>query len=165
MILLLPDQIGKMLPLTSSSTPLTGVSGRPVRMIHNALQATSVLSICGLTTANMNLLKDAGNKQFALEMELSGNSMREPSNGSVTWLKPTRPKEWTHHTDCLALMNFISMSSKNHAALKTNATQVNNALSSCGTEPKTANHGEMDLHAILGTKTFAHLKSNSDLPM
>ena len=88
-----------MLTLTGSTTPVTGMSGRPVRMIHNALQATSVLSICGLTTANMNLLKDAGNKQFALEMELSGNSMREPSNGSVTWSKPSKPKEWTHHTD------------------------------------------------------------------
>ena len=91
MIPLSRDQIGKMLTLTGYTTPQTGMSGKPVRKTMTALLDTSVLSTCGLTTANMRLPLDAGKKQFALETELTGNSMKEPSNGSVTPSNPRMP--------------------------------------------------------------------------
>ena len=84
MVPLLRDQIGKMLTKTRSSTPLTLLSGNSVRMTMTALLDTSVLVTCGLITANMRLPLDAGKKQFALETELTGNSMKDPSSGSVT---------------------------------------------------------------------------------
>ena len=88
---LLRDQIGKMLIKTRSSTPLTMLTGKSVRKTMTALLDTSVLVKCGLIMANISLPLDAGKKQFALETELSGNSITEPSSGSVTPSNPGMP--------------------------------------------------------------------------
>ena len=78
MVTVLPlDLTGKMLTLSTSFTPITTGIGSPAKGTGIALLCMSVLNTCGLTTANMSLLKDAGKKQFALVTELTGCLMKE----------------------------------------------------------------------------------------
>ena len=90
------DLTGKMLKSKIFSTETIG---NLVRKTGTALLDTSVLSICGPIMANMRLLQDAGNKQFAQEMALTGCSMKEVSNGSVMRTKEMELKAWTPHMD------------------------------------------------------------------
>jgi hypothetical protein len=82
--LILQDQTGNQAQPSIHQIPGINV----VEMTVSALMDISAFNICGLTTVNTKLLKDAGIKLSAVETVHGGCSTRELSNGSALMTKP-----------------------------------------------------------------------------